>query len=137
MKVRTKEALTQIKAKGTPKVNEVKATESTLIQLNQRVGSEPTNTLPSPFKAMFNVSLCTYILFIFIFKNFISISNLIESGPSDHPFQTVTVGKLSGRKMFCLSRQTASTQAKTLVRTLATSDLRQPSEVPETRPNLH
>jgi hypothetical protein len=102
MKVRTKEALTQIKAKGTPKVNEVKATESTLIQLNQRVGLEPTNTLPSPFKTLFNTFLCTCLLFIFIFKNFISILNLIEPDSSDHPFQTVTVGKPSGRKTFCL-----------------------------------
>ncbi len=135
--MRKEEAFTQIKAKVTTKVNEVKATESMLTQLNQKIGSEPTSMLPSCFKAIFNISICIYILIIFIFKNFISIPNLIKSDPSDHPSQTVTAGKLSGCKMFCLSQQTASTQAENLVKTLANADPRRLSKVPEIQPNLH
>jgi hypothetical protein len=108
IKVRKEEALTKIKAKVTVKVNEVKAIEKTLTgprikrkkQLNQTIGSEPTSTLPSRFTAMFNISIFIYILTIFIFKNFISISNLIVSDLSDHPFQTFTVGELGDCKTF-------------------------------------
>ncbi len=109
--MRKEEALTRIKAQVTAKVNEVKAREKTLTgprierrkQLNQRIGSEPTSTLPSRFTAMFNIATFIYIFTIFIFKNFISISNLIVSDPSDHPFQTFTVEELSDCKMFRLS----------------------------------
>jgi hypothetical protein len=104
-------ALTMIKAKQMARVNKVKAIEKTPTgprikrkkQLNQKIGPEPTSTLPSCFTAMFNISIFIYILTIFIFENFISISNLIVSDPSDHPFQTFTVGKLSDCKTFCLS----------------------------------
>ena len=144
MKVREEEALTKLKGKVTTKVNEGKAIEKTLTgprikgkkQLSQKIGSEPTSTLPSHFTAMFNISIFIYILTIFIFKNFISISNLIVSDPSDHPFQTFTVGELSDCKTFCLSRQTASIQAETLVKTLANSDSRRLFKIPETRPDL-
>jgi hypothetical protein len=119
VKVRSKEALTKIRAQLTAKVNEVKAIEKTLTgsrierekQLNEKIGSEPTITLPSRFTAMFNISIFIYvsiIFTIFIFNNFISISNSIVSDPLDHHFQTFTVGKLSDCKTLCLSQQTAS-----------------------------
>jgi hypothetical protein len=133
VKVRNEEALTKIKTKMTAKVNEVKAIERTLTrfrieiekQLNKRIGSEPTITLPPHFTTMFNIPVCIYISIIFtifIFKNFISISNSVVSDPLDHHFQTFTIGDLSDCKMLCLSRQTASVQAETLVKALANSD---------------
>ncbi len=111
IKVREVEALTKLKDKITMKVNEVKAIEKTLTgprikrkkQLNQKIGSEPTGTLPSHFTAMFNIPIFIYILTIFIFKNFISISNFITSDPVDHHFQTFTVGNLSDCKRLYLS----------------------------------
>jgi hypothetical protein len=144
MKMRKVKALTTIKAKSTATVNEVKAIERTLTgfriegekQVDPRIESETTVTLPSRFTAMFNISIFIYILTIFIFKNFISNSNLIISDPSDHPFQTFTVEELSECKTFCLSRQTASIQAETLVKTLANSDSRRLFKIPETRPDL-
>jgi hypothetical protein len=134
--VTKEDVFTQIKAKVTTKVNEVKATESTLTQLNQKIGQESKSTLPSRFKAMFNASICIYILIIFICKKFSSTPNLIESDPSDQPSQIFTAGKLSGCKTFCLSQLTASTQAETSIKTLANADSRRLSKVIETRPNL-
>jgi len=144
IKVREVEALTKLKDKITTKVNEVKAIEKTLTgprikrkkQFNLKIGSEPTSTLPSRFTAMFNISIFIYIFTIFIFKNFISISNSIVSDLSDHQFQTFTVGELSDCKTLCLSRQTASVQAETLVKTLANSDSRRLFKIPDTRPDL-
>ncbi len=144
VKVKSGEALTKIKAKLTAKVNEVKAIEKTLTgsrverkkQLNEKIGSEPTSTLPSRFTAMFNISIFIYIFTIFIFKNFISISYSIVFDLSDHQFQTFTVGEISDCKTFCLSRQTASVQAETLIKTLANPDSRRLFKVPDTRPDL-
>jgi hypothetical protein len=132
IKVRKEEALTKLKNKITIKVNEVKAIEKTLTgprikrkkQLHQRIGSKLTSTLPSHFTATINISIFIYILTIFIFKNFISISNLNISDPSDPLFQTFTVEELSDCKTFRLSQQTASIQAETLIKTLANSDSR-------------
>jgi hypothetical protein len=148
VKVRNKEALTMIRAELTAKVNEVKAIEKTLTgpkiegekQLNKKIGSEPTVTLPPRFTTMFNISISIYISIIFtifIFKNFIPISESIVSDPFDHHSQTFTTGDLSDCKTFCLPRQTASVQAETLVKTLANSDSRRPFKVPETWPELH
>jgi hypothetical protein len=135
VKVRNEEALTNIRAELTAKVNEVKAIEKTLTgskiekekQLNKKIGSEPTITLPPRFTTMFNISISIYISIIFtifIFKNFIPISQSIVSDPLDHHFQTFTAGDLSDCKMLCLPRQTASVQVETLVKTLANSDSR-------------
>jgi hypothetical protein len=148
VKMRNKEALTKIRAKLTAKVNEVKAIEKTLTgskiereeQLNKKIGSEPTITLPPRFTTMFNISISIYISIIFtifIFKNFISISKSIVPDPLDHHFQTFTAGDLSDCKTLCLPRQTPSVQARTLVKTLANSDSRRLFKVPETRPDLH
>jgi hypothetical protein len=122
----------------------VKAIEKTLTgprikrkkQLHQKIGSQPTSTLPSHFTAMFNISIFIYMLIILIFKNFISISNFITSDPVDHHFQTFTVGDLSDCKMFCVSRPTTSVQAETLVKALANSDPIRFFKAPETRPEL-
>ena len=61
VKVRNEEALTKIRAKLTAKVNEVKAIEKTLTgskierekQLNKKIGSESTITLPPRFTSSF------------------------------------------------------------------------------------
>jgi hypothetical protein len=132
VKVKSREALTKMKAKLTAKVNEVKAIEKTLTgsrierkkQLNEEIGSDPTSTLPSRFTAMYNISFFIYIFTIFIFKNVISISKSNVSDLSDHQFQTFTVGELSDCKIFCLPQHTASVQAETLIKTLANPDSR-------------
>ncbi len=127
VKVRKKKAATKIRAKMTAKVKEVKAMGKTLTgfrigiekQLNKRIGSEPTITLPPHFTAIFKIPVFIYIsmiITIFIFRNFISISNSVVSDPSDHHFQICTIGDLSDCKLLCLSRQTAS------VKTLAKPD---------------
>jgi hypothetical protein len=144
VKVRSGEALTKMKAKLTAKVNEVKAIEKTPTgsrierkkQLKEKIGSDPTSTLPSRFTAMCNISIFIYIFTIFIFKNFISIANSTVSDLSDHQFQTFTVEELSDCKMFGLSQQTASVQAETLIKTLANPDSRRLFKVPDTRPDL-
>jgi len=135
IKVRNEEALTKIRAELTAKVKEVKAIEKTLTgskierekQLNKKIGSEPTITLPPRFTTMFiiSISIYIYIIFtIFIFQKFIPISKSIVSDPLDHHFQTVTAEDLSDCKTLCLPRQTASVQAETLVKALANSDSR-------------
>jgi hypothetical protein len=147
VKVRNEEALTKIRAKRSAKVNEVKAIEKTLTrfrreiekQLNKKIGSEPTITLPPHFATMFNIPVFIYISLIFtifIFKNFSSISNSVVSDPWDHHFQTFTNGGLSDCKMLCLPRQTASVQAETIVKRLANPDSTRLFKVPETRPSL-
>jgi hypothetical protein len=114
VKVRKEKAVTEIRAKMTAKVNEVKATGKTLTgfrieiekQLNKRIGSEPTITLPPHFTAIFKIPIFIYfsiIITIFIFKNFISIPNSVVSDPSDHDFQRFTIGDLSDCKLLCLS----------------------------------
>jgi hypothetical protein len=85
VKVRKEEKPTSTKAKMTAKVNEVKAIEGTMTgfrremekQLDTRIRSESTITLPPHFATTFNIPNLIYIhiiFTIFIFKNFISIS---------------------------------------------------------------
>jgi hypothetical protein len=147
IKVRKEKAVTEKRAKMTAKVNEVKAMGKTLTgfrieiekQLNKRIGSEPTITLPPHFTAIFKIPIFIYIsmiITIFIFKNFISISNSVVSDPSDHHFQRFSIGNLSDCKLLCLSRQTASVQADTLVKTLANPDSIRPFKIPRTRPDI-
>jgi hypothetical protein len=132
MKRRKVKALKTTKALSTAKVNEVKDIEKTLTgfrvegekQVDPRIESETTIALSSCFTTMFRIPIFIYILTIFIFKNFISISNLIVSDLLDHLFQVSTVGEFSDCKTLCLSRQAASIQAETLVKTLANSDSR-------------
>ncbi len=138
--------LTNTNAKVTAKVDEVKAIEKTLTgfriekQLDKKIGSESPVTLPPHVATMFNISvlICLHIIFtIFIFYNFISIFNSVVSDPLDHHFQTCTIGDLSDFKTLCLSRQTASVQAKTSVKAFANPDSIRLFKVPETRPDLH
>jgi len=147
VKVRKEKAVTEIRAKMTAKVNEVKAMGKTLTgfrieiekQLNKRIGSEPTSTLPPHFTAIFKIPIVIYIpmiITIFFFKNFISISNSVVSDPSDHHFQRFTIGDLSDCKLLRLSHQTASVQADTLVRTLANPDSIRPFKIPRTWPDI-
>jgi hypothetical protein len=131
VKVRNEEKPTKTKAKMT--ANEVKAIEKTLTgfrreiekQLDKRIGSESTITLPPHFATTYNIHVLIYIHIIFtvfIFKNFIPIFNSVLSDPVDHHFQPFTIGDLSDCKMLCLSRPTASVQAKTSVKAFANPD---------------
>jgi hypothetical protein len=140
--------LTNTKTKMTAKVDEVKAIEKPLTgfrmeiekQLDKKIGSESPVTLPPHSANTFNISvlICIHITFtIFILNNFISIFNSVVSDPVDHHFQTFTIGDLSNCKMLCLSRQTASVQAKTSVKAFANPDSIRLFKVPETRPDLH
>jgi hypothetical protein len=140
--------LTNTKAKVTAKVDEVKAIEKTLTgfrmeiekQLDKKIGSESPVTVPPHFATTFNIPvlICIHITFtIFIFNNFISISNPVVSDPSDHHFQTFTFGDFSDCKMLCLSQQTASFQAKTSIKAFANPYSLRLFKVPETRPDLH
>jgi hypothetical protein len=147
IKVKNEEALTKIRTKMTAKVDEVKALERTGTrfridlekQLNKKTGSELASTLPPHFTTMFNRPVFVYLSIIFtffIYKNFISIFNSVVSDLLDHHFQTFTIGDFSDCKMLCLSQQTASVQAKTLVKALANPDSIRLFKVPETRPDL-
>ncbi len=139
--------LTNTKAKVKAKVDEVKTIEKTLTgfrmeiekQLDKKIGPEAPITLPPHFATTFNISIliCIHITFtISILNNFISIFNSVVSDLSDHHFQTFTVGDLSDCKMLCLSRQTASVQAKTSVKAFANPDSTRLFKAPETRPDL-
>jgi hypothetical protein len=82
-----------------------------------------------------SIWICIHITFTLSIFNF-SIFKSFVSDPVDHHFQTFTVGDLSDCKMLCLSRQTASVQAETLVKALANSDPIRLFKVPETWPDL-
>ncbi len=112
-------------------LDEVKAIEKTLKefkvekekQLGKKIKAESPVTLPPHFATTFCISIwfCIHITFtLFIFK--FSIFNSFVSDPFDHHFQTFTVRDLSDCKMLCLSRQTASVQAETLVKAIANPD---------------
>jgi hypothetical protein len=143
------ETLLNTKAKVTAKADKVKAIEKTLTgfrmeiekQLDKKTGSDSLITLPLHFATPFNIPILicihiTFNIFILTFNIFISIFNSFVSDPLDHHFQTFTVGDFSDCKMLCLSRQTASVQAKTVVNALANSDSIRLFKVPETRPDL-
>ena len=137
----------------TAKVNEVKATERTMTgfrrevekQLDTKIRSESTITLPPHFATTFNIPVLTYIhiiFTIFICKNFISIFNPVISDPVDHYSQPFTTGDLSDCKLLDLTKTTASIQAKTSVKAFANPDSIRLFKVPEARPdsrykNLH
>jgi hypothetical protein len=139
--------LMNAKAKVTAKGDEVKAIEKTLVEfrvekekhLDKRIEAESPVTLLPHFATTFNISIliCIHITFtIFILNNFISIFKSVASDTLDHHFQTFTIGDLSDCNMLCLSRQTASVQAKTSVKAVANPDSIRLFRVPETRPEL-
>jgi hypothetical protein len=153
VKVRNVEKPTKTKAKMTAKVNKVKAIERTMTgfrrevekQLDTKIRSESTITLPPHFATTFNIPVLTYIhviFTIFICKNFISIFNPVISDPVDHYSQPFTTGDLSDFKLLDLTKTTASIQAKTSVKAFANPDSIRLFKVPEARPdsrykNLH
>jgi hypothetical protein len=119
VKVRNEEKPAKTKVKMTAKVNEVKAIERTMTgfrreiekQLDTKIRSDSTITLPPHFATTFNIPVLIYIhiiFTIFIFEIFISIFNPLISDPSDHHFQPCTIRDLSDCKWLGLSRQTAS-----------------------------
>jgi hypothetical protein len=147
MKVRNEKKLTKTKAKMTAKVDEVKTIEKTLTgfkmeiekQLDKKIWSESTITLPPHFATTFNIPVLIYIhiiFTIFILKNFISIFNAVVPDPSDHHFRTFIFEDLRDCEMLWLPRQTASVQAKTSVKTFANPDSLRLFKVPETQPDL-
>jgi len=126
----------------TAKVNEVKAIEKTLAgfridgekQVDPKIGPDTTATLLSRFPTMFNI-LSHIPIVIF---NFMSFLKSVRSDLLNHHVRPFTIETLSDCKTICLSQQTASVQATTvLVKILANPDSRRPFKVPETRPNLH
>jgi hypothetical protein len=138
---------TDAKAKVTAKADEVKAIRKTQTefrmeigkQLDKNTGSDVPVTLPLHFATPFNISvlICirvTFTILILIFNIF--ILNPFLSDPLDHHFQTFTFGDLSDCEVLCLSRKTASYQAKTAVNAFASPDSIRPFRIPETRPNL-
>jgi hypothetical protein len=136
--------LKSAKAKMTAKADEVKAIEKTLEefrvekekQVDKRIKTEASVTLPPRFATTSNISILTFTIFIFTFNIFISIFNPFVSDPLDHHFQTFTIGDLSNCKLRHLSLQTAPIQADTLVKTLANPDSIRPFKIPGTRSDL-
>jgi hypothetical protein len=141
--------LTNTKAEVTAKADEVKTIAKTSTglrietekQLDKKIGSDSPVTLPLHFATPFNifVLICTRItfpIFILAFNIFISIFKSFVKDPSDHLFQTFTIGDLSDCKMLCLSRQTASVPARTAVNAFAKPDFIRLFKVPESRPDL-
>jgi hypothetical protein len=133
VKVRNEEKPTKTKTKMTAKVNEVKAIKRTMTgfrrkiekQLDTKIRSKSTITLPPHLAVTFNIPILIYIhiiFSIFIFKNFIPIFNRVVSDPVDHYSQPFTIGNLSDCKLLCLSKPTASVQAKTSVKASANPD---------------
>ncbi len=106
-------------------------------QLDQKIEAESPVALPPHFATTFCTSIwiCIHLTFTRFNFNF-AICNSFVSDPADHHFQTFTVGNLSSCKMLNFSRQTASVQAETLVKALATADPIRLFKVPEARPDL-
>jgi hypothetical protein len=132
------------KAKVTAKADEVETLEKTLKevriekekQVDKKIEAESPVTLPPHFATTFTISILTFSIFIFTFNIFISIFNPFVTDPWDHHFQTFTIGDLSDCKLRHLSRQTASVQADTLVKTLANPDSIRSFKIPGTWPDL-
>jgi len=99
------------KAKMTAKADEVKAIEKTLEefrvekekQVDKRIETEASVTLPPHFATTSNISILTFTIFIFTFNILISIFNPVVINPLNHHFQTFTNGDLSDCKVPCLS----------------------------------
>jgi hypothetical protein len=129
IEVRKVTALTKIKAKPTAKVNEVKAIEKTLTrfridgekQVDNKIGPDTTVTLLSRFPTMFNIFSHNPIVIF----HFMSIFKSVRSDLLNHPVRPFTIETLSDCRTICVSPQTASVQATTIiVKTLAKPDSR-------------
>jgi hypothetical protein len=129
----------------TAKADEVKPIEKALKefrvkkekQVDKKIEAEPPVTLPPHFATTFDISILTFTIFICTFNILISIFNSFVVDPLDHHFQTFTIGDLSDCKLRHLSRQTASIQADTVVKTLANPDSIRPFKIPGTWPDVH
>ena len=120
--------------------DEVKAIEKTAQefraskekQIDKGIETKALITLPHPSATISYIPILTFTSFICIF---ISILNSFVADPLDHHFQTFTIGDLSDCKLQHLSRQTASIQADTVVKTLANPDSIRPFKIPGTWPD--
>jgi hypothetical protein len=120
--------------------DEVKAIEKTVEefraskekQIDRGIETKALITLPHPSATISYIPILTFTSFICIF---ISILNSFVADPLDHHFQTFTIGDLSDCKLRHLSRQTASIQADTVVKTLANPDSIRPFKIPGTWPD--
>jgi hypothetical protein len=147
--VKSKENLkTMIKsdeAKIIARDDEVKAIEKTAQefraskekQIDKRIETKALITLPHPSANISYIPILTFTIFTYTFNIFISIFNSFVADPLDRHFQTFTIGDLSDRKLRHLSRQTASTQADTVVKTLANPDFIRLFKIPGTWPDVH
>jgi len=125
--------------------DEVKAIEKTAQefraskekQIDKRIETKALITLPHPSANISYISILTYTIFIYTFNIFISIFNSFVTDPLDHHSQTFTPGDLSDCKLQHLSQPTASTQADTVVKTLANPDSIRPFTIPGTWPEVH
>jgi hypothetical protein len=147
--VKSKENLeTMIKtdeAKIVARDDEVKAIEKTVEefrvrkekQINRRLETKASMTLPHPFATTSHISILTFTNFICNLNIFISIFSSLVADPLDHHSQTFTIGDLSDCKLRQLSRQTASTQADTVVKALANPDSIRPFKIPGNWPDVH
>jgi hypothetical protein len=102
-------------------------------QIDRGIETKALITLPHPSATISYIPILTFTSFICIF----SILNSFVADPLDHHFQTFTIGDLSDCKLRHLSRQTASTQADTVVKTLANPDSIRPFKIPGTWPDVH
>ena len=103
-------------------------------QIDKGIETKALITLPHPSATISYIPIFTFTSFICIF---ISILNSFVADPLDHHFQTFTIGDLSDCKLRHLSRQTASIQADTVVKTLANPDSTRPFKIPENWPEAH
>jgi hypothetical protein len=147
--VKSKENLeTMIKideAKIIARDDEVKAIEKTVEefrarkekQIDKRIETKASMTLPHPFATISHISILTFTSFICTFNIFISIFSLLVADLLDHHFQTFIIGNLSDCKLQQLSRQTASIQADTVVKTLANADSIRTFKIPGNWPEVY
>jgi hypothetical protein len=132
-------------AKMIARDDEVKAMEKTLKEFRARKGkqrdreidTEASITLPYPFAITFHIPILTFTIFICTFNIFIAIFNSLVADPLDHHSQTFTIRDLSDCKSRHLSQQTASTQADTVVKTLANPDSIRPFKIPGNWSEVH
>ena len=101
-------------------------------QIDKRIETEASITLPPPFATTFNIFILTFTIFIFT-------SNIFNLNPfvSTHHVQIFTIGDLSDYKALYLSRPTNSAQTKVTVQALASTDSIRLFKVPEKQPDPH
>ena len=106
-------------------------------QIDKKIETKASITLPHPFATTFHISILTFTIFICTFNIFIAIFNSLVADLLDHHSQTFTTGDLSDCKLRHLSQQTASTQADTVVKTLANPDSIRPFKIPGNWSEVH